>query len=160
KAHQQTDAAKTEALQLFYKAIELDAGFGSAYAMAAYCFLLRRGFFLGGCSGGGRAGTGGVRARGGAHGSGGVRARGWAGGARATSAGDLDRAAAMIDRARNLNPNLAVAWYASGWLRNLLGEPGSAIEHMSHAIRLSPRDPEICRMQAGMAFALFLLGRY
>ena len=44
KAHQQTDAAISEALQLFYKAIELDAGFGSAYGMAAYCFLLRRVF--------------------------------------------------------------------------------------------------------------------
>jgi tetratricopeptide (TPR) repeat protein len=66
----------------------------------------------------------------------------------------------MIDRARNLNPNLAVAWYASGWLRNLLGEPATAIEHMAYAIRLSPRDPETCRMQAGMAFALFLLARY
>ena len=44
KAHQQTNAAISEALQLFHKAIELDTGFGSAYGMAAYCFLVRRVF--------------------------------------------------------------------------------------------------------------------
>jgi hypothetical protein len=42
KTHQQTNAAISEALQLFHKATELDTGFGSAYGMAAYCFLVRR----------------------------------------------------------------------------------------------------------------------
>ena len=32
-------------------------------------------------------------------------------------AGDLEGAIALIDRALVLNPNLAVAWYASGWVK-------------------------------------------
>jgi len=160
KAHQQTDAAISEALQLFYTAIELDQGFGSAYGMAAYCFLLRRVFLWMTDPAGERAETARLARLAAETGWDDALALARAGHALATSVADLDRATPMIDRARNLNPNLAVAWYASGWLRNFLGEPGTAIEHMAYAIRLSPRDPEACRMQGGMAFALFLLGRY
>jgi len=160
KTHQQTDAAISEALQQFYKAIALDAGFGSAYGMAAYCFLVRRVYLWMTDPAGERAETARLARRAAETGWDDALALARAGHALATSVGDLDPAAAMIDRARNLNPNLAVAWYASGWLRNLLGEPQTGIEHFSYAMRLSPRDPETCRMQAGMAFALFLLGRY
>ena len=66
----------------------------------------------------------------------------------------------MIDRALALNPNLAAAWHASAWLRNMLGEPEAAIQHVAHAMRLNPLDPEMSWMQAAMAFALFLSGRY
>jgi adenylate cyclase len=38
----QTRESMTEARRLFQKAIELDAGFASAYAMAAYCFAVRK----------------------------------------------------------------------------------------------------------------------
>jgi TolB-like protein len=160
KAHQQTKAAIEEALQLFYKAIELDGDFGSAYGMAAYCFLLRRVFLWMTDPVGERTETARLAQRAAETGWDDALALARAGHALATGVGDLDPAGSMIDRARNLNPNLAVAWYASGWLRNLLGEPQTAIEHMAYAMRLSPRDPEICRMQAGMAFALFLLARY
>jgi tetratricopeptide (TPR) repeat protein len=74
--------------------------------------------------------------------------------------GDLDAGAALIDRALALNPNLAAAWYASGWIRDYLGEPDMAIAHLAHAMRLSPLDPETARMQAGTAFAHFLAGRF
>jgi TolB-like protein len=160
KAHQQTEAAIKEALQLFYKAIELDAGFGCAYGMAAYCFLVRRVYLWMSDPEGERAETARLAQRAAETGWDDALALARTGHALATAVGDLDPATAMIDRARNLNPNLAVAWYASGWLRNLLGEPETAIEHMAYAMRLSPRDPEMCRMQAGMAFALFLLARY
>jgi len=160
KAHQQTKAANQEALQLFYKAIELDVGFGSAYGMAAYCFLVRRVYLWMSDYAGERAETARLARRAAETGWDDALALARAGHALATGVGDLDRATAMIDRARNLNPNLAVAWYASAWLRNLLGEPETAIEHMAYAMRLSPRDPETCRMQAGMAFGLFLLSRY
>ena len=59
-----------------------------------------------------------------------------------------------------LNPNLAGAWYASGWVRVCLGESDVAIEHFAHAMRLSPLDPHTIGMQAGTAFAHFLAGRY
>ena len=53
-----------------------------------------------------------------------------------------------------LNPNLAVAWYVSGWVRVYRGEPEMAIKHLAHAMRLSPLDPFFfTTMQVGTAFA-------
>jgi TolB-like protein len=76
-------------------------------------------------------------------------------------AGDLDGAAAMVDRALALNPNLAFAWYASGTLRAFRGsEPDLAIEHLARAMRLSPLDPFKFSMMGVTAFAHFFAGRY
>ena len=74
--------------------------------------------------------------------------------------GDLDAAATFVDRALALNPNLAGAWYASGWVRVFLGESDVAIKHFAQAMRLSPLDPHSIGMQAGTAFAHFLAGRF
>jgi hypothetical protein len=59
-----------------------------------------------------------------------------------------------------LNPNLAAAWFLGGYLRVWNGEHDSAIAHFAHAMRLSPLDPEAYRMQAGMAMAHMLSGRF
>jgi tetratricopeptide (TPR) repeat protein len=59
-----------------------------------------------------------------------------------------------------LNPNLVGAWYASGWGRINRGDPETAIQHLACAMRLSPLDPQIMAMQAGIALAHFLAGRY
>jgi len=83
-----------------------------------------------------------------------------AGHALALLIGDLDSGAAYIDRALVLDPNLARGWYASGWVRNYRGEPEIAIEHLARAMRLSPLDPTLYHMQAGMAFAHILAGRF
>lgn len=72
----------------------------------------------------------------------------------------LDAGVELIDRALELNPNLAIGWYASGWIRSYLGEPDLAIEHLARAMRFSPLDPQIAWMQAGTAFAHFIAGRY
>lgn len=74
--------------------------------------------------------------------------------------GDLDAAVIFADRALLLNPNLAGAWYASGWVRVWLGESDVAIKHFAQAMRLSPLDPHSIGMQAGTAFAHYLAGRY
>ena len=74
--------------------------------------------------------------------------------------GDLDDGAAYIDRALVLNPNLAAAWIASGWVKVWLGEPEVAIERAARAMRLSPHDPLIFIMQAATAAAHFFAGRY
>ena len=71
-------------------------------------------------------------------------------------AGDLDGGIALLDRALVLNPNLASAWFLGGFLRVWRGEPDGAIEHFARAMRLSPLDPEMYRMQAGMALAHLL----
>lgn len=73
--------------------------------------------------------------------------------------GDLDSGIAMLDRAAFLNPNLASAWFLGGFLRTWHGESASAIEHFEHAMRLSPVDPELYRMQGGIAVAHLFSGR-
>jgi TolB-like protein/class 3 adenylate cyclase len=158
--HQWTQESNDEALRLFYRSIELDPGFASAYGMAAWCFvwrkvngwvsdrtkeiaeaerLARRAVELGpddavALSGGGYALVFVVH--------------------------DLDNGAAFIDRALMLNPNLAWALHSSGWTKAFLGDPDAAIKHLSDAMRLSPLDPLSFRAQGGIAFAHFLAGRY
>jgi tetratricopeptide (TPR) repeat protein len=46
------------------------------------------------------------------------------------------------------------------WLGVYLGEPNAAIEHLAHAMRLSPLDPYAVAMETGMAFAHFFAGQY
>jgi tetratricopeptide (TPR) repeat protein len=72
--------------------------------------------------------------------------------------GDIDASIALLDRALVLNPSLASAWFLGGFLRVWGGEPDSAIEHFSRAMRLSPLDPEMYRMQAGMALERRVIG--
>jgi tetratricopeptide (TPR) repeat protein len=75
-------------------------------------------------------------------------------------AGNAEAGAALTDRALVLNPNLAAAWSASGWLRACHGDPDVAIEHFARAVRLSPLDPLKFFMQSFTAFAHFIAGRY
>ena len=74
--------------------------------------------------------------------------------------GDLHSCVALLDRALVLDPNLSSAWYLGGFQRVSLGEHDNAIEHFAHAMRLSPLDPEMVRMQTGMAMAHLLAGRF
>jgi tetratricopeptide (TPR) repeat protein len=74
--------------------------------------------------------------------------------------GDLDAGVGIVDRALELNPNLAMGWYVSGWLRVWDGKPSASIEHFAHAMRQSPLDPLIAYAQTGTAHAHFFAGRY
>jgi TolB-like protein/class 3 adenylate cyclase/Tfp pilus assembly protein PilF len=158
--NQWTREANAEALSSFSKAIELDPSFPSAYACAARCYaqrksygwvtdrmqevteverLARRAVQLGKddavalCFGG------------------------WA---LARVVGDLDTGAVLIARALALNPNLAAAWYCSGWVKVYLGQPEEAIKHLAYAIRLSPFDPLSAHRQVAIATAHLFAGRY
>jgi tetratricopeptide (TPR) repeat protein len=83
----------------------------------------------------------------------------WASGhSLARLAGELETGAAHIERALALNPNLAAAWIASGWVRIHLGEPADAIERFARAMRLSPLDPLAYSACAGMSFAHLIAG--
>jgi tetratricopeptide (TPR) repeat protein len=73
---------------------------------------------------------------------------------------EFDDAAAFMDRGLVVNPNLAQAWLLSGWLRVWRGEPDLALDHVAHAMRLSPLDPSIYGMHGAMAYAHFLANRY
>jgi TolB-like protein len=158
--HLGTREAISEALPLFYKALEIDPNYASAYGMAAWCHFWRK--INGWMSDREEETAEGVRLA--------IRAielgrddavaitRG--GHALAHLAGDMDGGIALLDRALVLNPNLAAAWFLGGFLRVWHGEPDGAIGHFSRAMRLSPLDPEMYRMQAGMAVANLFAGRF
>jgi TolB-like protein len=158
--HHGTREAIDEALILLSRAIELDAEYAPAYAMAAWCYVWRK-----------------VndwmkdRAREFAEGTRLTRraielgmddavALTRAGHALVHLADDLDAGLALLDRAKMLNPNLAAAWFLGGFVRVWRGDPESAVEHFTRAMRLSPLDPEMYRMQAGMAVAHLFAGRF
>jgi TolB-like protein/tetratricopeptide (TPR) repeat protein len=149
-----------DALPLFYRAIELDPNFASAYGMAAWCYGWRK--INGWMTDRAKeiAETGRLARRAAELGQDDAVALSRGAHALAFVVGDLDTAATFVDRAIVLNPNLAGAWYASGWVRVWLGETDVAIDHFAYAMRLSPLDPHIIGMQAGTAFAHFLADRY
>lgn len=157
--HQRTWDATNEALKLFYRAIELDASFASAYAMAGWCYVWRKvnGWMtdrVGEIAEGVRLARRAVEL-----GSDDAVALARSGHALGFLVGELDSGNTLVDRALVLNPNLAAAWFLGGFLRAFAGEPAAAIERFTHAMRLSPLDPEMVRMHAGMALAHFLAGR-
>jgi TolB-like protein len=73
---------------------------------------------------------------------------------------DLDAGDVLIDKSLRLNPNLAMAWTFSGFLKSWKGEADLAISHASRAILLSPHDPNLSNMRRAIAFAYFVAGRY
>jgi TolB-like protein len=158
--HRGTNEAVAEALPLFYKAIDLDPEFASAYAMAAWCQFWRK--FNGPMADRAPATDDGMRLarRAVELGEDDAVALARAGHALAHLAGDLDGGIALIDRAQVLSPNLAAVWFLGGFLRIWRGEPDEAIKRLTHAMRLSPLDSETYRMQAGTALAHLFAGRF
>ena len=150
----------SEALRLFYRAVELDPEYAAPYGMAAWCYVLGKNYgFL--------ADDAQVAAELERVARQATRLAKedavalYTGGFALTRVDrDLDTSAALIDRALKLDPNLAEAWHLSGWVQLLLGAPEAAIAHMARAMRLNPRDPLIFGMQNGTAAAHFLAGRY
>jgi TolB-like protein len=155
-----TRNATDNAVPYFTKAIELDPEYASACAMAAWCYFWRK---VNGWSvdlphdiaEGARLARLAVDL-----GKDDAVALARGGHAIAHLAGDLDGGVAYIDRALILNPNLAAAWFLSGFVRVWRGESNDAIERFTRAMRLSPLDPETFRMQAGIAMAHLLAGRF
>jgi TolB-like protein len=150
----------SNALGQFHRAIEIDPEFASAYAMAAYCYVQRKSYGwivdrpaeTAECvrlaqQAAELAKDDAVALSKAAH-------------AIASVAGDIDSGAAFIDKALALNPNLPAAWYVSGWIKLFLGERQPAIEHLARAMRLSPFDPLIFKIQAALAYAHFFSRRY
>jgi tetratricopeptide (TPR) repeat protein len=149
-----------EALAHFYRAIELDPNFASAYGMAARCYSQRKanGWAIDRAEE--MAETRRLAQRAGQLGKDDAFALCTAGLGLAYVAGDVDEGDAFIDRALVLNPNLAWAWLFSGWVKTWLGEPEVAIERLARAMRLSPQDVQFFNMQTGTGAAHFVAGRY
>lgn len=158
--HQGTKDSIEEALAQFYHALSLDPEFASACAMAAWCHFWRK--VNGWMTDRPHETAEGVRLarRAVKLGRDDAVALTRSGHALGHLTGDLDGGVALIDRALVLNPNLASAWFLGGYLRAWKGEPDGAAEHFARAMRLSPLDPELYRMQAGMALAHLFAGRF
>ena len=158
--HRGTRESIDEALARFNRALQLDPNFASAYAMAAWCHVWRK--VNGWVTDRPREIAEGARLARRAVELGGDDAVALTRGGHAVAhfTGDVDGGIALIDRALVLNPNLASAWFLGGFLRAWNGEPDGAIEYFARAMRLSPLDPEMYRMQAGMAAAHLFAGRF
>jgi TolB-like protein/DNA-binding SARP family transcriptional activator/Tfp pilus assembly protein PilF len=158
--HRWTKEANNEALRMFYRAIELDSDFASAYGMAARCYSQRKASAWMVDRAREIAETARLARRAVELGKGDAVALCMAGIALAFVAGERDDGAALIDRSLALNPNWAWAWLFSGWAKVWSGEPEVAIDHVARAMRLSPHDPQIVNAYAAMASAHFFAGRY
>ena len=150
----------SEALRLFRKAIELDPEFASAYGMAAWCHVQRKNWGRTSDPPQERAEAAWLAQRAVELGKDNAVALCSGGFALTQMAGSLETGAALIDRALVLDPNLAAAWFVSGWTRIHFGQPEAAIEHFARAMRLNPLDPLLFGLQNGTAAAHFLAGRY
>jgi TolB-like protein len=155
-----TSETTTEALRLFRRAIELDPAFASAYGMAAWCYVQRKG---------NRWATDSAReisealplAR---HavdlGRDDAVALSTGGYSLVYVGGELDIGGAHVDRALKLNPNLATAWFTDAWVTIWRGEPEIALRHFVHVTRLSPFEPMMSLIKSSIMFAQFLSGEY
>jgi len=157
--YRETKEAHDEALYQFSKALELDPDFATAYGMAGWCYAARK-INRWTADGAQEHAEGARLARRAADlGKDDAVALARAGHALALLIGDVDGGISLVDRALALNPNLAAAWFLGGFLHVFRGESDVAIEHLTRAMRLSPLDPEMFRMQTGTAFAHLFAGR-
>jgi tetratricopeptide (TPR) repeat protein len=150
-------ADNAKALKLFYAAIDKDPVFATPYGLAASCYqfakandwqsefdaveisrLTERAVEVGNDD---------------------AAALCWAGHVRAFFFKEVDRALLLIDRALELDVNLAVAWQRSGWVRGYAGDTAGAIESLNKAMRLDPLDTRVFLTQSAMAFSHFLAAR-
>ena len=159
-ARRWTKEANSEALQLFCKATELDPRLACAYGMAAWCYVQRkaRGWMIEHVQETAEAKR---LARKAVHlGGDDPIALCMGGYALAHVAHEFDDAVAFMDRALAVNPNFALAWMLSAWLKVWSGEADLALDHVAHGMRLSPLDPSMYGMHGATAYAHFLASRY
>jgi TolB-like protein/tetratricopeptide (TPR) repeat protein len=152
--------ASGEALQLFYKAVELDPGFASAYGMAAWCYAWRmlNGWMVDRAKE--VAETARLARQAVELGKDDAIALTMGGFALALVVHEVEDGAAFIERALILNPNLAAGWHLSAWVNLYLGKPEVTIERSTHAIRLSPLDRVAPLAYTQMAAGHFWAGHY
>jgi len=148
------------ALAAFRQAMALDPAFASAYGMAAWCLFWRR--LNGWMTEPVQDQAEGLRLAQAAVdlGKNDAVALTRGGHALAHFSRDLDRGIGCLDRALVLDPNLAAAWFLGAYLRVFRGDSDEAIGRFERAMRLSPLDSEMFRMQSGVALAHLVAGRF
>jgi len=152
-----TKQDNAKALQLFYAAMERDREFSTPYGLAASCYLFAKA--NGWASSFDEKEIARLAEQAADVGADDPVALCWAGHVHAFFFKDVDRALLLVDRALELDVNLAVAWQRSGWVRGYAGDSEGAIESLNRAIRLNPLDPRVFLTQSAMAFAHFVAGR-
>jgi adenylate cyclase len=74
--------------------------------------------------------------------------------------GEVERAAALVSRAIEIDPSLGLARHWMGWINVYLGDHEAAIEQLEMAQRLNPLDPRRYGAVTAMAYAHFFAGRH
>jgi TolB-like protein len=146
-----------KALQLFYTAIEKDPDFSTAYGLAASCHLFAKANDW--VSTFDEREIARLVERAADLGMDDPIALCWAGHVHAYFFGDLDRGLLLIDRALEIDENLAIAWQRRGWVCGYVGDSQGAIASLARAIQLNPLDPRVFLTQSAMGFAHFIAGR-
>jgi hypothetical protein len=125
--------ANSEALRLFYKAVEIDPDFASAYGMAAWCYTDRKAYRWMVDRTVEVAEASRLARKAVSLGKDDAVALSRGGFTLVYVAHDLDAGSVFIDGALALNPNPAFAWLAIGYLKVWLGEPDAALQYLAHA---------------------------
>lgn len=160
RLHRGTLEGINEALPLFHLAIDSDTDFASAYAMAAWCHCWRK---INGwmqdrpqeMAEGSRLARRAVEL-----GKYDAVALARSGHALFHLSGALSEGISLLDRALELNPNLASAWFLGAFCRLWYGETAGAVEQFARAKHLSAVDPELYRIHGGLAAAHLFLGNF
>jgi tetratricopeptide (TPR) repeat protein len=158
--HKWSREGNDEALANFYRAFEIDPNYATAYGLAARTYVQRNacGWISDRSHELEEASRLARRAVELAHDD--AVALSMAGFALADFVGDIEDGDAFIDKALELNPNLAWAWLYSGWVKTACGDADLGIERIARARRLSPNDPQDFSAQNAMSLAYFIAGRY
>ena len=149
-----------EALRLIRLAVEIDPGLASAYALGAYCYLQRKIFGWTIDADQELNDTRRLARRAIELDKDDPTVLVRAGQAIGAVLYEMDDGVALVSRAYELNPNLAVARYTIGWEHIRRGDIEAALKQFHAGGRLSPMDPFLFLLQTGIAFAHFLTDRY
>lgn len=158
--YQFTREQNVEALKLTKLAVEIDPGLAAAYALGAYCYLQRKIFGWTIDANQELNDTRRLARRAIELDKDDPTVLVRAGQAIAAVLYEMDDGVALVVRAHEIDPNLAVARYTIGWEHIRRGNIDAALKQFHAGGRLSPMDPFLFLMQTGIAFAHFLTDRY
>jgi len=157
---QRSKAANAEARALFERAIALEPSFSTPYAMLARCHSTAKlhGWVTDRANA--EAEVRRLAERVSALGSDDAMALASMGFCLAWVCREYDAAAAFVDRALVVNPNLVHAWMNRAMVSTFRGEHEEAIEQFARARRISPVGPDYYLVQGYLGFCHMMMGRY
>jgi adenylate cyclase len=155
-----TREANLEVIELTQRANAIDPDFALSYALAAYSYATRKAFGWSADLAVEIAEVRRLSAKAIELGKDDARVLMWAGFPLAYVAGEVERAASLVNQAVELDPNLGAARLWMGWLNVYLGDHDAAIEQSAIGLRLNPLDPRRYAFMTAMAYAHFFAGRH